>query len=95
MFLLADTCAERIIQYDERPSHTFEQFMEESILSPDPVIPDRESMCRDTSKVLKDLYNYLDKCFNLEEFDETTNNMLATYTDKMEFYRMEMDRLIK
>lgn len=92
---LADKCAERIIQYDEIPSHTFEQFMEESIISQDPVIKDWESMCRDTSKELKNIYDYINKCFELNSFDETTNNMLATYTEKMEFYRMEMDRLIK
>lgn len=92
---LADKCAERIVQYNEIPSHTFEQFLENSIIDQDPIIKDWESMCSDTSKELKNIYDYINKCFELNSFDETTNNMLATYTEKMEFYRMEMDRMLK
>lgn len=92
---LADKCAERLIQYGEIPSHTFEQFKEESFIGQDPTIKDWKEMCRDTEEELSAIYLLINNCFDRKDFDETTNSMLTIYTERMEFYRMMISRMIK
>lgn len=91
---MGDKCAERLVQYNEIPSHTFAQFLEGSIIDQDPVIKDWELMVSETEKELDAMYRFIDECLQMKVFDEITNSMLTDYTGKTEFYRMEMNRMI-
>lgn len=93
MIEISDKCAERIVQLGDIPSHSFSQFIENSFIKQNEAILDWKNMCIESVSELDDLYKYI--LLSLDDFDETTQNVLLNFTEKIEFYKMVMSKMIK